>query len=67
MTETKVERIDMSQTPDLDQAIIDMCTLAGEDFELSSSFVFDNQIILVFQSIEVWARLRARLWGKQRR
>lgn len=47
---TKVKRIDMSQTSDLDQAIIDMCTLAGEDFELSSSFVFENQLVLIFQA-----------------
>ncbi len=47
---TEVRRIEMSQEEDLNKAITDLCTsMLGGGLKLASSFVVDNQLVLVFQ------------------
>jgi hypothetical protein len=48
---TKVRRIDLNTVGDLDQAIQDLCTNMGAGgFRLVSSFVYQTQLVLIFQS-----------------
>ena len=47
---TELERIDMSGVDDLDSAIKALCeNMFTGDFKLSSTFVFENQLVLIFQ------------------
>lgn len=47
---TEVKRIDMSTVDDLAQAIKDECDpMYVRDFILAASFVYDVQLVLIFQ------------------
>lgn len=48
---TKLQRIDLSIVEDLEKAITDSCDIqetAG--LKLAATFVYDNQLVLIFQS-----------------
>lgn len=48
---TEVRRIDISTVGDLDDAIKNLCiTMKGGGFRLASSFVFQTQLVLIFQA-----------------
>lgn len=51
--DTEVRRIDLAMVDDLDQAIQDLCMVLGAaDFRLASTFIFQNQLVLIFQGNE---------------
>ncbi|MFZ2451697.1 MAG: hypothetical protein WAW36_14365 [Methylovulum miyakonense] len=47
---TKLERIDLAQAANLENAIEAVCdNMAADDYKLVSSFVYQNQLVLIFQ------------------
>ena len=49
---TRVRRIDLSEAgDDLEQTITDLCdNMQAADFRLSATFVFQTQLVLIFES-----------------
>lgn len=48
---TEVQRIDLGTVPNIEKTIKDMCaTMATVGFHLASTFVFQTQLVLIFQS-----------------
>lgn len=49
--DTITKRIDLTKVKDLDKEIKNICTvLDAADYKLVSTFVFKNELILVFQA-----------------
>ena len=47
---TMVRRIDLSATQNLEVDIENLCiTLAGAGYKLSTTFTYQNQLVLIFQ------------------
>jgi hypothetical protein len=48
---TQVRRIDLGDVPDLEATIENLCTsMRAGGFRLASTFVFQTQLVLIFQS-----------------
>jgi hypothetical protein len=48
---TSVRRIDLGQVPDLNEAIEALCiNMKASGFHLASTFVFQTQLVLIFQT-----------------
>jgi len=49
---TRIFKLDLSATPDIEKAVIDGCDKQLlEGFKLASTFIFGNDLFLIFQKL----------------